>query len=616
MVRLRWSRAVDFLVIAMIGAGCNRDEADAGEYGGSDDGGTTACVDEPGEFDDVLDWSQANNDGIDAEFVAVHVAHLPPMAPDRDVETARIFMMGGDRDQHLWDPLTGEFTAHILNPMLPVNFFCAGHTVTPSGRLLISGGGGNDPMNAIDVFYRFQPSVALGYYEALDPMNHTRWYPTLIVLADGKVLAFGGAGTGPNIAEIYDPIANSWTDVAGGPGSVPNYPFMFVLPDGNVFYAGGAPFTAEQPSVGRVLVLNNGAPHWSDREYLAGIPGGSAVQYSPGRFMKSGGGNSATSRTQWIDMNGNYLAADLEWVELDDYAGDMIEPRQFHQLTILPDGRVAATGGNWYGNGESSDSPSNPCDDPPSSGEMINQIVCDEDSDCPTSACAMPTVDHDSDRSTPPERVCDPRNNACHSTKIAEIWDPETKLWSPCNEASAAAEDNERMYHSSALLLSDGGVISMGSGQRQGLTYQHNAQVFRPVYGSGPSPVLSLTATSVTYGQSFNVSVTGAVPARFNLVRLGSTTHSFNMDQRLVPILDFESDGDTSYTLEAPSQAGAAPPGWYMLFAVSDSGAISEGQYLEINALPPVEWICVQASGCEETAQPVSVPECPTEEDG
>lgn len=583
------------LVFIRFAPGCNRDEADAGEYGGSDDGGTTACVDEPGAFDDVLDWSQASNEGIDAEFVAIHVAHLPPTQPDRAPESARFFVMGGDRDQHLWDPLTGEFTSIILNPMMPVNFFCAGHAITPSGSLLVSGGGGSDPGLAINVVYRYNPTFGIAGWQSRDAMDYDRWYPTIIMLADGKALAFGGGGLA--IAEIYDPVNDAWSSVPeeASIGS-PNYPYMFVLPDGNVFYAGAAPYIAEGGGDGRVLVLDDGPPYWSERRYPYEIGGGSAVQYSPGRFMKSGGGNSPTSRTQWIDMTGDYLASDRDWVELDDYAGDMIEPRQFHQLTILPDGRVVATGGNWYGNGESSDSPSNPCDDPPGSGNMINAMPCAGNGDCPTLLCTN-LVDHDSDPATGPLKVCDPRNNACFSTKSAEIWDPETKLWSPCNEASVAEEAHERLYHSSALLQRDGGVISMGGGTRQGLTSQRNAQVFYPDYGYGTSPTLTLTTTSVTYGQSFNVSVTGAAPQKFNLVRLGSTTHSFNMDQRLVPVLEFEGDGDSSYTLEAPGQPGAAPPGWYMLFAVSATGAISEGQYLEINGLPPVEWICAQASG-------------------
>lgn len=481
--------------------------------------------------------------------------------------------------------------------MLPVNFFCAGHALTPSGNLIVSGGGGGDPLNAINVVYRYDPTFGVAGWRSLDAMDHTRWYPTIITLADGKALAFGGAGTGGWIPEIYDPVEDEWTAVEGDAGfGSPQYPYLFVLPDGNVFYAGAAPYSAEMESVGRVLVLDDGEPHWSEREYPSEFGGGSAVQYSPGRFMKSGGGNSPTSRTAWIDLTGDYLAGDRSWEELDDYAGDMLEPRQFHQLTLLPDDRVVATGGNWYGNGRSGESASTPCDSPDGSGNLINQMPCSQNSDCPTLSCSDP-VDHDSNRSTLPLRRCDPRNNACYATRTAEVWDPETKLWSPCNDALAPEEDNPRMYHSAALLQRDGSVLSMGGGQRQGLTSQHNAQVFRPDYGAGVEPVLSLTTTSVTYGQSFNVEVTGAAPSRFNLLRLGSVTHSFDADQRLVPILDFASDGGQSYTLEAPDQAGAAPPGWYFLFAVSAAGAISEGQYLEINSLPPVEWICAQGPG-------------------
>ncbi len=582
---------------------CSNDQTDAGdEYGGTDGGGGgTACEPAPGEFEPELDWSQAENPGLSRNVVAAHVAHLPPRGPERDVDTARIFMMGGDVDQHIWDPLTGDFVAVTLpQPDSGINFFCAGHVVTPNGSFVMTGGGGFDPVLAINEVYRLDRVADTGNWFQLAPMNHTRWYPTLTTLSDGKALAYGGAGTGPRTPEIFDPsvgFTGAWTELPQGPQS-PSYPFMFVLPDGNVFYAGGESYTAEDPSVGRVLVLNDGPAYWSGRTYTASIPGGSAVQYWPGKFMKSGGGNSATSRTQWVDMNGDYLGANRTWENRPGVEGDMLEPRHFHHLTILPDGRVLATGGNWYGNGDGGDSPSNPCDDPPGSGNMINQMLCAQGSDCPTFLCSENAADHDSDRATDREKTCNPRNNACYATQTAEIWDPDTGLWSPCNEAVAAEEDNPRMYHSSALLLRDGGVIAMGGGVRSGLENQYNAQIYRPDYGSGPAPVLTLTTDSITYGQSFNVGVSGGLPAKFNLIRLGSATHSFDMGQRLVPILDFDAeDGSDSYTLEAPSLPGAAPPGWYMLFAVTALGAISEGQYLEINSLPPVEWLCQPGNG-------------------
>ncbi len=611
--RLVSSRLVSSSLLMFVA--CSRDEADSGEYGGSDGGGTTACNDEPGSFDSVLNWTKAANPSIAVDFPAVHVAHLPPQGPDRDPASARIFMMGGFQDQHLWDPLTGGFTSHVLTDN--VNFFCAGHTVTPGGSLFVAGGGGGSSMNAINVSYRFDRAASVGLWQQRASMVNNRWYPTLTVLADGRVLAFGGEGGGANVGEIYDPSNNTWTSIPApnlDPAlNPPPYPFMFLLPDGNVFYAGGETQTnIGNARYGRVLVIGPGAPAWSSRVYEAEITGGSAVQYSPGRFMKSGGGDAATSQTQWIDMTGNYLSGDRSWVGLSGTQGDMLEPRHFHQLTLLPDGRVAATGGNWYGNAKSGDMSTNPCESPSGSGNLINQIPCSANANCPTGLCG-PLVDHDGDRSTPTIRTCDPKNNQCYAQRSAEIWDPATKLWSPCADGDAGEESNPRMYHSTALLLRDGGVVSMGGGQRAGVIDQYNAQVYRPPYGAGTQPVLALPANSVSYGETFVVSVSGIAASEFNLLRLGSVTHSFNMDQRFVPIADFTSDGGNAYSLEAPSQAGTAPPGWYMLFALSNTGAISQGQYIEMNGRPPVEWVCAPGAGLtvrERGCLPSNGPTC------
>jgi len=643
---------------------------------GSDAG---ACVDAAGEFDELIDWSQASNPGIFRDFVATHVVHAPPVVGGltRDPATARLMMMGGYDDQHLWDPLTGTFTSSIAMRLADVDLWCSGHTITPHGSLFFAGGGGGNPDDAIATAFRFDHLVANdGTWTTLASMNYPRWYPTLTTLADGRVLAFGGlpatvcddandqmacaamqgctwgndecteeSGYGNLVqqtAEIYDPDANTWTAVAPSDFLPPLYPLMFLLPDGNVFYAGGengsgAADTFNNLTQGRVLILNAGAPQWSARIYPAFLAGGSAVMYRPGKIMKSGGNGTPTSRTVFIELefgddyplfepNGvpDYLDLDWPWEELADNAGDMLEPRHFHQLTMLPDGRVAATGGNWLGNDSSGESPENSCFTTlacDASVREINQILCDEQTPCP---CGLDCseinedADHDGDSSTPPVRTCNPANNACYAQHAAEIWDPDTHLWSPCETTPPAVEDSPRMYHSSAALLGDGGVISMGGGKgRGGLAEQYNAQIFRPPYGAGDAPTITLQQQSVTYGSAFvvehgnpgDVSIAG-----FSLVRLGSVTHSFDMEQRFVPVTALPPAGNL-WTVEAPDTGGIAPPGWYMLFAVGENGVPSQGQYLQLTGEGTVEWICASGSGLTITERgclPSAGPTCGT----
>jgi hypothetical protein len=627
---------------------------DSSGSAGTADGG--ACIEGPGQFDELLDWSEAANPGIYQQFSATHVVHAPPVVGAgmmRDPTTARVMMMSGYRDQHLWNQLDGTFSGSGF--FLPdAHLWCSGHTITPHGSLFFAGGGGGDSNNGIASAFRFDHLVADGgTWTTLAVMNYSRWYPTVTSLADGRVLVFGGlpadvctgldqapceilsssctwSGTTCEVQqgygqlvqqtpEIYDPETNTWTLVEAAEFFPPLYPLMFLLPDGNVIYAGGensspAADTFEDLTDGRVLVLNDGVPYWSERVYPSGLAGGSAVMYRPGEIMKSGGGGAPTSRTVFIELpmtdvlpaNGrpDYLDLDWPWEELPGHAGDMLEPRHFHQLTVLPNGRVAATGGNWFDNDNSGDSAENSCFTSLACDTEINevnQIECGPNDPCPCDlACSSTPLDHDGDSSTPRITTCNPANNACYAQYGAEIWDPNTHTWSPCETTTPAEEESPRMYHSTAMLLRDGGVASMGGGQgRGGLEEQFNAQVFRPPYGEGDAPTIVLQQQSVTYNTAFQVEHTNPAAggiAGFSLVRLGSVTHSFDMEQRFVPVTALPP-ADNLWTISAPIDGATAPPGWYLLFAVGDSDVPSQGQYIQLTDETMVEWVCGSGSG-------------------
>ncbi len=77
------------------------------------------------------------------------------------------------------------------------------------GTVMAENQGGN-------AWYRLTPSPAGGYtngtWSIMAPMHDTRTFFSTVVLKDGRVFAAGGEyGTGSGTAEIYDPVANSWT---------------------------------------------------------------------------------------------------------------------------------------------------------------------------------------------------------------------------------------------------------------------------------------------------------------------------------------------------------------------------------------------------------------------
>lgn len=154
-------------------------------------------------------------------------------------------------------------------------------------------------------------------------------------------------------------------------------------------------------------------------------------------------------------------------------------------------------------------------------------------------------------------------NNASGKVFAAELWDPATETW-----ATMASAQIPRLYHSVALLLPDGRVLSGGGGRQaaKGEVDRRNVELYSPPYlFKGPRPLITSAPTTVTYNQSFFVETPDAANVTaVTWIRLGSVTHAFNMHQR-INALTFSS-GASGLTVTAPASANLAPPGHYMLF--------------------------------------------------
>jgi hypothetical protein len=149
----------------------------------------------------------------------------------------------------------------------------------------------------------------------------------------------------------------------------------------------------------------------------------------------------------------------------------------------------------------------------------------------------------------------------------AELFDPVTGTWT-----EMASMQVPRLYHSTAFLLPDGRVVTTGT------HYETRFEIYSPPYlfkGARPS-ASPIVPNNVKYGSAFNVEFTtpeGTSITKVALIRLSSVTHSFNMDQRYVP-LSFTVSGST-LSVQAPVNSSLAPPGYYMLFIVNDQGVPS-----------------------------------------
>jgi hypothetical protein len=151
---------------------------------------------------------------------------------------------------------------------------------------------------------------------------------------------------------------------------------------------------------------------------------------------------------------------------------------------------------------------------------------------------------------------------------VAETW------------TTVASFTQYRGYHSFTLLLPDGRVLSGGGDASM------SAEVYSPGYlFKGARPVITSAPSVVAYGQPFFVGTADAAAiGRVNLVRLSSVTHAFNMEQR-INRLTFSAAAD-GVNVTAPTSPNLTPPGYYMLFILSDSGVPSVARIVRVEAAP------------------------------
>lgn len=389
-------------------------------------------------------------------------------------------------------------------------------------------------------------------------------------LTDGRLFLAGGnldsALNGIRQTHVFDPSTNTWSlgpTMASGRW----YPTVTPLRNGEMLITSGRVDVPEVRTTSGGLRSLSTAPlsqplyPWTDvapdgRAFVSGpdptlrsldTDGTGAWQSQGTRdsINRDYGGHALYDIGKILVAGGGPSSRDARVIDVNGAApsvtatAPMANGRRQNNLTVLADGSVLATGGN-------------------SSGAGLVDLA--------------------------------------NGVYAAERWNPATGAWT-----TLAAESVTRQYHSTALLLPDGRVLSSGGGicgtcDQVGYLAK-NAQVFTPPYlfksdGSGelaPRPVIDAAPTVADYGLPLAIDTAQAASIRkVALVRLGAVTHSVNMDQRYVP-LAFTA-GATSLTATAPASAGVAPPGVYMLFLVDADGVPSVARMVTLagNSAPSV----------------------------
>jgi hypothetical protein len=161
--------------------------------------------------------------------------------------------------------------------------------------------------------------------------------------------------------------------------------------------------------------------------------------------------------------------------------------------------------------------------------------------------------------------------------KVPELYDPETNTWT---KLAPAAE--YRGYHSAALLLPDGRVLTGGG------RYRHTTEIFSPPYlmQDGARPIIQETPAVLTPGTSFLVQTPDAAQvAKVTLLALGSVTHAFDQHQRFLQLPFTPVSGGLQ--VSAPVNNLAAPPGYYLLFILDGRGVPSVGRIVKVDVVHP-----------------------------
>jgi hypothetical protein len=494
-----------------------------------------------------------------SQILAVHAALLRSC-----VNVGQILYFSGDehdRGHHnnnhidhtrLYECATGAIT----NPHSPTtDLFCCGQALMADGRLLVAGGTHDfnvdpdphgDPHEharlehfrgvrdawIFDTFFATWTAAAAMNFEPGRGEGGGRWYPTLLTLPSGDVLAMSGHpmpedtrhnNTSP---ERYQPAANAWELMRDDrEREIIYYPRLHVLPDGAVFCSNWVSPTR------RTQKLDAYADTWSDicpgptDPLYNDIPTTSVLlplrpdNYAA-RVLICG-----ANRPQRIDLS----VAVPGWTDTAPRALAGSPRRRHCCAVLLPTGEVFVCGG-----------------------------------------------------------VSDDNNSDTSAVLEAELYNPETDAWNVLERATVP-----RNYHSVALLMPDGRVWTAGGNSNAQQSFpapgvdnrELRIELYEPSYYGRPDrPQISNAPAQINCGQTFTVESPHADEIdRVMLLRTGSVTHAFNSDQRAIELKHHRGRGNLQ--IEAPPNTNIAPPGDYLLFLLNRENIPSVGRFVRVRAV-------------------------------
>lgn len=218
-----------------------------------------------------------------------------------------------------------------------------GAALTGAGTVLVVGG--------IEDFGVFSTTAeiydpASGTFSLTGAPVEPRYGPSVVALADGRVLVLGGRnitdGNDLASAEIYDPATGQFS--ATGDMTTGRYvPSVTLLEDGRVLVANGMDFATGPLSSAEIYDPATGEFSPTGDSSVVRTAPKAAIRLADGRVLIAGGTNEAglLSVAEIYDPSSGTFSP----------TGDLPEPREGHSMALLEDGRVLVVGGSDAGLG-------------------------------------------------------------------------------------------------------------------------------------------------------------------------------------------------------------------------------------------------------------------------
>ena len=451
----------------------------------------------------------------------------------------------------------------------------------------------------------------------LDPAAQTgKWGPLMnwplvavhgTLMHTGEILLWDG-WEAPAQATVWNPATNTFR-------SVPNQSGLFcsahsMLPDGRILVSGG--HAGGEVGIVDVNVYDplSGAwkiePNMSSQRWYP-----SSTTMSDGRVLVLSG---QVTPGVWADTPEIYDPATGTWTRVNGINTSDVHDPEYPLPTLLPDGRIAVIAAStaqvrtldlarstWTDMGSNTqllktsvamyrpgrilstgggDVPNGPSD--------TRASVIDFNDAQPAwraiAPMAFPRFDHNlvvlADGSVlAVGGATTVSQTALTGTLAAELWNPESETWQ-----TMASMRDPRMYHSIAMLLPDGRVLSAGGGRLGGARDYFTAQIFSPPYlFKGTRPTIRSAPSQLPLGALAEIQTPEASDiSSVSLARLGSVTHTLDMDQRFLN-LEFTTKADR-LTVTVPGNEHVVPPGYYMLFILNSKGVPSTAAIVRVPA--------------------------------